>query len=89
MTQEARALFPEHNPDLPLTDGLGDNNMIMRYPLWDTTQAAERVDSELLNTFEYLVPWSVSEKGSLTVAGRMIPHDPPKKFAEPTWVAAP
>jgi len=68
----ARALFPENDPKLPLIDGLGDRGMIMRNPL------AGNEDG-----FEFIVPWSLSEKGALSLTGRNVPGK--RAFAEPTW----
>jgi hypothetical protein len=65
-------LFPDHNPDLPLIDGLGEKGMILRNPLTDND-----------DKFEFVVPWSLSKDGSVAREGRMIAGK--RKFEEATW----
>jgi hypothetical protein len=67
----ARDLFPLHQRELPFMDELGKEGMIMRNPL----------DNE--DGFEFIVPWSLSEEGTVTRAGRMIAGR--RRGEEATW----
>lgn len=71
----ARELFPLHDRELPFMDELGKEGMIMRNPL----------DNE--DGFEFIVPWSLSEDGTVTRAGQMIPGK--RRGEEATWVELP